>query len=323
MFESISFVQAVVLVLVFVCTVLPVLRRALRTLTGADKYKVFRDTYKSFGDVQEALRGAGVEGTDLIIGIDFTKSNEWLGARSFGGRSLHDCSCYPLLNPYQRVIRAIGGALRDFDDDQLIPTYGFGDVNTRQSAVFSFLPGDEPVHTLEGVLALYSRIAPHVQLSGPTSFAPLIEAAIDAVVRSGRQYHILVIIADGQVSSTCLEPTAAAIVRASDYPLSIIMVGVGDGPWHAMRRFDDALPRRRFDNFQFVDFGALEAALRGATPEAAEASFAMHALMEVPRQYAAIKALGLLGDGVEPALPPPPAAVIDPPVRVDLNVPLV
>lgn len=34
---------------------------------------------------------------------------------------------------------------------------------------------------------------------GPTSFAPIIDAAIDIVEESNGQYHVLVIIADGQV----------------------------------------------------------------------------------------------------------------------------
>jgi len=178
--------------------------------------------------------------------------------------------------------------LEAFDDDKLIPVYGFGDVTTTDKGVFPFFPDERPCYGVAEVLQRYTEIAPHVQMSGPTSFAPLINKAIEIVQRT-HQYHILIIIADGQVSS--IEPNAEAIVRASNYALSIVCIGVGDGPWQAMHEFDDGLPKRRFDNFQFVPFHEV---MTKPHVENTDVEFAVAALQEIPDQFAAIKRLGLL-----------------------------
>jgi len=251
--------------------------------SSVQTFKAFADKYKSWEQVQEALREAGLESSNVIFGIDYTKSNETNGRITFSRRSLHSIS-NTFMNPYQQVISVVGRTLEAFDDDKLIPAYGFGDVTTKGSRVFPFFP-DRPCNGFQEVLSRYAEITPHIQLAGPTNFAPVIMEAIN-IVKQERDFHILVIVADGQVTSE--RETMDAIVEASNYPLSIVVIGVGDGPWDLMKEFDDGLPTRKFDNFQFVNFYEVMSQTNS------ESAFALAALMEVPEQYQAIRRLKLL-----------------------------
>lgn len=117
---------------------------------------------------------------------------------------------------------------------------------------------------------------------GPTSFVPLITTACN-IVRTTGKYHILIIITDGIIDD--VKETTAAIVAASRLPLSIVCVGVGHASWETMKEFDDKLPERSFDNFQFVEYEKQEC----------DVNFACAALQEIPEQYRTIKEHGLLG----------------------------
>ncbi|XVE56688.1 hypothetical protein DITRI_Ditri04bG0030800 [Diplodiscus trichospermus] len=282
------------------------------------KYSKIDDNYSSLEQVTDALAQAGLESSNLIVGIDFTKSNEWTGARSFHRRSLHHIGDEQ--NPYEQAISIIGKTLSSFDEDNLIPCFGFGDASTHDQEVFSFYPDETFCNGFEEVLGRYREIVPNLRLAGPTSFSPIIEMAITIVEQSGGQYHVLLIIADGQVTRSVdtergqLSPqekkTVEGIVKASEYPLSIILVGVGDGPWDMMRQFDDNIPARAFDNFQarFVNF--TEIMSKNMDRSRKEAEFALSALMEIPSQYKATLELNILGTSRGKAidrvpLPPP------------------
>ncbi|KAI3452656.1 hypothetical protein Pfo_009320 [Paulownia fortunei] len=265
------------------------------------KFSRIADNYQTLDQVTAALSRSGLESSNLIVGIDFTKSNEWTGAKSFNRKSLHHIGNGP--NPYDQAISIIGKTLSAFDEDNLIPCFGFGDASTHDQDVFSFYPDGRFCDGFEEVLRRYRELVPQLRLSGPTSFAPVIEMAMSIVEESGGQYHVLLIIADGQVTRSIDTPhgqlspqerkTVDAIVRASDYPLSIVVVGVGDGPWDMMREFDDNLPARAFDNFQFVNF--TDIMLKNVEQSRKEAEFALSALMEIPSQYQATIELNILG----------------------------
>ncbi|XVF61051.1 hypothetical protein PTKIN_Ptkin08bG0098000 [Pterospermum kingtungense] len=277
------------------------------------------DNFSTLDQVISALREAGLESSNLLLGIDFTKSNEWTGKHSFNRRSLHAIGSLP--NPYEQAISIIGRTLSPFDEDNLIPCFGFGDASTHDKHVFSFYADLRPCHGFEEALARYREVVPLLKLAGPTSFAPIIRAAIDIVDRSNGQYHVLVIIADGQVTrnpdiprgrlSPQEQETVDSIVAASRYPLSIILVGVGDGPWDSMQQFDDNIPQRAFDNFQFVNFTKIMS--ENTETSKKEAAFALAALMEIPYQYRATLSIRfdkeLEGGHMRPL--PPPREVIE------------
>ena len=274
-----------------------------------EKLDHIRDTFNSFQSVSEAILKAGVGKARLVLGIDLTASNEWQGRLTFSRNSLH--KLHPVrpsnvFNPYQKVINIIGKTLQPFTEPGHVFAYGFGDVETQDTGVFNIMGEEQAAcRDFKEVLVRYNEMLKDVVLSGPTSFAPIIRKSMEHVKNSGNKFHILVIIADGQMEHE--GPTVSAIIEASKLPLSIVLVGVGDGPWGIMEEFDDHLPGRKFDNFQFVDFHASTKEARNS-----EAVFALSALMEVPAQFQSMVEMGYFSSHQEP-LQEEPACV--PPIN--------
>ncbi|KAJ8772863.1 hypothetical protein K2173_028040 [Erythroxylum novogranatense] len=166
-----------------------------------------------------------------------------------------------------------------FDEDNLIPCFGFEDVlyhhilsiDTR-SRCFSFYPDLRFCNGFEEVLRRYKEIVPHLRLAGPTYFAPIVEMEMTIIKQSGGQYHVLVIITDGKFSLGMFAFNSFSsfycmrflnlfffFCDLSKLLLSIILVRVRDGPWDTMKEFDGNIPIREFvftffSSFLFMNF---------------------------------------------------------------------
>ncbi|KAF0690191.1 Aste57867_18382 [Aphanomyces stellatus] len=149
--------------------------------------------------------------------------------------------------------------------------------------------GTSACHGFRQALDRYTRMTPSIRLYGPTDLAPVIRETI-AIAKRTRKYHILVIIANGQVMHE--RETRAAIEAASHFAMCMYismtrgwatccMVGVGDGPWDMMEKFDDGLPHQQFDNFQFVEY-IRSFKMHRQSPEV---GFATDALMDLESRF--------------------------------------
>lgn len=194
-----------------------------------------------------------IEDFNLIVGIDATGSNNFTGRKSFGGRSLHDWS-FPRAdtnpNPYGKVIRCMEKIIQA-DKDSSIPLFYFGSTQAKEHGR-SYHVGD--AKDVKGLEEMYKSTIVSQSLDGPTTFASVIKNAIE-IVKETRKYHCLLIITDGAVHTELVKENWNIISKASRFPLSIVAVDVGDGPWDQMESFDDHMPKGRLlDNFQFVNF---------------------------------------------------------------------
>ncbi|KAH0573318.1 Copine I [Spironucleus salmonicida] len=248
------------------------------------------DKYKTFQELEQALRNAGIESLQCAFFFDFSKSNTWTGQNTYQGRSLHDTT---FSNPYIHAMDVMAPLIPRFDDDGIIPAFRFGCMDTKDKIVTPLLfPQVQDPH-FSGIDALkqaYIQICQSVVMSGPTTFAPSVEQAIQISAAYKHQQQLFVIlITDGDVSD--LERDKQAFIQASNYPISFCALGFGDGPFTKMQFFDD-MKGRKFDNFQFVNFTKIECESRRT--ENPELILATKLMQELPAQFEQMKQIGII-----------------------------
>uniref|UniRef100_A0A8I6XTT1 C2 domain-containing protein n=1 Tax=Hordeum vulgare subsp. vulgare TaxID=112509 RepID=A0A8I6XTT1_HORVV len=177
---------------------------------------------------------------NLMVAIDYTASN----GNPRLPDSLHYIDPSGRPNAYQRVILEIGDILQYYDPAKRIPSWGYGarPIDGPVSHCFN-LNGStyQPeVEGIQGIMSAYISALRNVSLAGPTLFGPLISTATaiasQSLTSNQQKYFILLIVTDGVV--TDFQETIDAIIKASDFPMSIVVVGVGGADFKEMEFLD-------------------------------------------------------------------------------------
>lgn len=175
---------------------------------------------------------------NFMVAIDFTASN----GNPRLPDSLHYLDPSGRFNAYQRAISSVGEVLEFYDTDKRFTAWGFGGrpIDGPVSHCFNLNGSGSyaEVEGISGIMSAYASALRNVALAGPTLFGQVINCAAQiADINAGqRKYYVLLIITDGVI--TDLQETKDAIIRASDLPLSILIVGVGGADFKEMEILD-------------------------------------------------------------------------------------
>ncbi|MCL7023051.1 hypothetical protein MKW94_008339, partial [Papaver nudicaule] len=135
-----------------------------------------------------------------------------------------------------------GEVIQFYDSDKRFPAWGFGGRPSNDVVSHCFnLNGSssEEVEGVSGIMSAYSSALQNYSLHGPTLFGKVINRAAQIAAESlhnQTKYFVLLIITD--VVVTDLQETIDSLVRASDLPLSILIIGVGGADFKDMEILD-------------------------------------------------------------------------------------
>ena len=199
-----------------------------------------------------------------MAAIDYTASN----GNPAEPDSLHyigDNNCY------ETAIESVGMIVEPYDSDQNFPVFGFGGIprhlginSVNHCFAINGNPMSPDINGIMSILSTYRETLPQIGLGGPTLFAPLLKQFLAYVqsLEGSQTYQILLLLTDGTIHDMSM--TRSLIVELSEYPVSIIIVGIGEADFEAMEELDGdgevlrndyGSPCAR-DIVQFVEFNA-------------------------------------------------------------------
>ena len=95
------------------------------------------------------------------------------------------------------------------------------------------------VQGINNIIKVYKESLDKIKLDGPTYFAPLLKQAIQLIKENESKtsiYHVILIITDGTIHD--FDETKNIIIKSSYLPFSVIVIGVGNEDFTAMKELD-------------------------------------------------------------------------------------
>ncbi|CAL6000501.1 Copine_I [Hexamita inflata] len=236
-----------------------------------EKVKEIQNKYKSYEEITNRMKTAGIEAIQTIIAFDFSASNG----------SLHSTKRE---NPYMHTIELLQPVLEKFDKDGKIYVYRFGCVESKSECVVPLLNEKAEFTSYNELIEAYTEAAETICQCGPTSFIPIINKAIEQQKQSGL-LTLCIILTDGAVQND-----RSYFNDASKYPISFVGVGVGKEDFGLIEKM--AAQKGKFKNFSFVKFDEIQKLT--IKEERPDQIMACAVLNELPEQYSAMKKLKYL-----------------------------
>jgi len=199
---------------------------------------------------------------NVICAVDYTSSNG----------SMHDVVAHTM-NPYQTALSAVGQVLEPYDHDKKFSFLGYGGHKNGEFPPYFTVGETEQVDGgVQGILDTYARTRDMIKMGDMGTakggdmdwranngkyycddFYQIINAISDKAENDmmtkfppgshqlPSDYYIIFFVIDGDGFD--MDGTIRALVRASSLPVSIVLIGVGDGSFANLSKFDaDGMP---------------------------------------------------------------------------------
>ncbi len=266
--------------------------------------KCVPDIYNDIDQVYDILHKLKFKNSNIIVGIDTSDL------------------AFQYKQDYSDILNIIANTMKEFDDDGLIPSFLFNQhevLNLKQIAT-----GDDTCincHGLDDVMRTFNEITPS---SGPYGINKLFKEIKKILDSNSGEYYMLLLLTSGQniknvrtqidnvqkkdklskedkatlkelkknkhemkQKDTLLQSNIKSLCK---YPLSIITIGINkdNDYFDKLNEMDNLVKGRKFDNFQFVNYHAMNVIDNSKTDLETKQfhnKFVLEMLREIPIQY--------------------------------------